>query len=93
MESKIKGLPWQAEERSSTEFTWEISPKLSDRRLKHCLWKWIHSERTTEEKREKLKSLIVLALHKLHYMFPESSELDIIQTQGKWPMARNTDSS
>ena len=55
--------------------------------------KWIHSERTTEEKREKLKSLIVLALHKLHYMFPESSELDIIQTQGKWPMARNPDSS
>ena len=40
-----------------------------------------------ELQKRKEKSLIVLALHKLHYLFPESSELDIIQTQGKWPMA------
>jgi len=33
-----KGLPWQAEERSSTEFTCgEISPNWSDRWLKHGL--------------------------------------------------------
>ena len=97
MESKFKWLPWQVEERSSTEFTCgEISRDWSDCRLKHGLWESEYTPNELQkrkEKREKSKSLIVLALHKLHYMFPESSELDIIQTQGKWPVARNPDSS